>query len=329
MTTAPTEPAVPVEIVPPNLQPWRDGNTGVPYFHSFDARRPGPHVMITAVVHGNEPAGAIVVDRLLRDPPRLLAGRLTLGFANAAASAQFDPACPWQWRYLDEDMNRVWSPAVLDGTRRSLELDRAREIRPLVDRTDLLLDLHSMQAGREPLLLAGPMDKGRRLAQALGYPAVVVCDTGHAEGTRLRDYGGFGDPASPKTALLVECGQHWAKQTVVVAEATVWRLLGLAGLVPTVAVAPVAQRFIQVTHAVTIASNHFRFLTDYRGLEEIADAGTAIAVDGDRPIVTPYDRCVLVMPSQRLVRGQTAVRLGHDLTIDELKTSRTAGTTHA
>ncbi len=32
--------------------------------------------------------------------------------------------------------------------------------------------------------------------------------------------------------------------------------------------------------------------------------------DGDRPIATPYDDCVLVMPSRRLRRGESAVRFG-------------------
>ena len=31
---------------------------------------------------------------------------------------------------------------------------------------------------------------------------------------------------------------------------------------------------------------------------------------GDVPVATPYDHCVLIMPSKRLQRGQTAVRLG-------------------
>ena len=39
-------------------------------------------------------------------------------------------------------------------------------------------------------------------------------------------------------------------------------------------------------------------------------AGTLIGRDGDRPITTPYDNCMLIMPSRRLTRGQTAVRLG-------------------
>ncbi len=34
------------------------------------------------------------------------------------------------------------------------------------------------------------------------------------------------------------------------------------------------------------------------------------AARSGRPVLTPYDDCVLVMPSQRLERGQTAVRFG-------------------
>jgi len=35
-----------------------------------------------------------------------------------------------------------------------------------------------------------------------------------------------------------------------------------------------------------------------------------IGHDGDRPVATPYDNCVLIMPSLRLNKGNTAVRLG-------------------
>jgi predicted deacylase len=314
MTAARAEPDFPVEIAPPDLEPWRAGNIGVPYFHRFDSGRPGPHCLVTALVHGNELSGAVALDRLLREGPAPRAGRLTLGFVNVAAYAAFDPADPQASRYLEEDFNRLWQPAALDGPRRSAELDRARQIRPLVDEADILLDLHSMQVDAEPLMLAGPLAKGRRLAQALGYPALVVCDAGHAEGTRLRDYGRFADPQCPQTALLAECGQHWAKATASVAEETVRRLLGRLGLGPPVAPPPGRPRIVEVTHAVTVATGRFRFLADFAGLEEIAEAGTPIAVDGDRPVVTPYDRCVLVMPSRRLNPGRTAVRLGRDVT---------------
>ena len=37
----------------------------------------------------------------------------------------------------------------------------------------------------------------------------------------MRDYGAFDDPASPKAALLIECGQHWRAPSAAIAiEAT-------------------------------------------------------------------------------------------------------------
>jgi hypothetical protein len=45
-------------------------------------------------------------------------------------------------------------------------------------------------------------------------------------------------------------------------------------------------------------------------MEVIEQAGSIIGWDGTREVLTPYDNCVLIMPSKRLYRGQTAVRLG-------------------
>ena len=67
---------------------------------------------------------------------------------------------------------------------------------------------------------------------------------------------------------------------------------------------------VEVTQAITVADGRFRFTEDYADLEVIPKAGTVIAYDGAQPIRTPYDGCVLIMPSRRLARGFTAVRLG-------------------
>src|SRR3546814_11386822 len=83
-------------------------------------------------------------------------------------------------------------------------LRRARAMRPLIDTVDFLYDIHSMQTAVAPLMMAGPLAKGRDLARGVGIPENVVSDEGHAAGKRMRDYGGFGDPASPKNALLVQ-----------------------------------------------------------------------------------------------------------------------------
>ena len=307
----------PVELDAPDISPYRRSNTGIGYATTFDGGASGPHVMLSAVVHGNEPCGAYALDYLLREEVRPVRGKLTLAFMNVAAYARFDPKDPAASRYVDEDFNRLWTAEVLDGPRDSVELRRAREVRPLVDTVDLLLDVHSMQHSTVPLMMAGPLDKGRRFATEVGAPAHVVCDAGHAAGRRMRDYAGFCDPAGARNALLVECGQHWLRETGHVAVEVALRFLACTGAVarewvderlPQAALPP--QQVIEVSGPVTIESDRFRFAEDYRGMEVIPEQGTVIGWDGDREVRTPYPDCVLIMPSRRLRRGESAVRLG-------------------
>lgn len=309
--------APPIEIAAPSIAAYRRGNTGIPYVVSFEGARPGPHVVITALVHGNELSGAWALLALLERGIRPTHGQLSLAFVNTAAYRRFDPRHPKASRYLDEDLNRVWDAATLDGARHSRELSRARELRPLIASADWLLDLHSMQLPGEPLLLAGVPEKGRRLAEAMGFPALVVADAGHKNGGRMRDFEAFADPASPRTAMLVECGQHWAQSSVDVAIASCRQFLAALDLVDDAALdalgpppAAQPQRLIEVTEAVTVDGGPFRFAQHFRGLDVVPDAGTVIAYDGITPVRTPYDDCVLIMPSQRLASGLTAVRLG-------------------
>lgn len=305
----------PVKLVAPDIAPYV-GNTDIPYVTTIHADAPGPHVVLAALMHGNEICGAIALHHLLHFQVRPVRGALSFVFCNVDAYRRFDPAAPHLSRCVDEDMNRLWDRATLDGPRRSAELQRARALRHVFESADFLLDLHSMQYGGTPLILAGLVDKSVALARRMGAPAVIVRDRGHAAGPRLRDYGEFADPASPKTALLVECGQHWEKSTGEVATMTAYRFLAACGVFVSgsnrkvLDIAAPPQRLIEVTEAVTVASDDFRFAAPYRGLEVIPRAGTEIARDGVRAVVTPYDDCVLVMPSPRIARGQTAVRLG-------------------
>ena len=54
----------PIELTPPDIAPYRAGNTGIDYATTLDSGRPGLHVMLSAVVHGNELCGAIALDSL-------------------------------------------------------------------------------------------------------------------------------------------------------------------------------------------------------------------------------------------------------------------------
>lgn len=312
-----TDSDYPIDLRGPDIGAYKAGNTGIDYVTTYDSGAAGPHVMVSAVVHGNELCGAIALDFLFRAEVRPKRGRLTLAFANVAAYESFDPTNPNASRFVDEDFNRVWDADVLDGERDSVELRRARELRPVIDTVDLLLDVHSMQHATVPLMMAGPLAKGRRLARDVGVPETVVSDAGHAAGTRMRDYGAFSDPASDRNALLVECGQHWEANSAEVAVESVLRFLLSASVIdPEFATrhlrgkTPPAQQFIEVTGPFTIQTDRFEFAEDYRGMEVIPKAGAVIGHDGDMPVTTPYDNCVLIMPSRRLRKGESAVRFG-------------------
>jgi predicted deacylase len=307
-----------IETKPPDISRYRSGNAGVDYVHVMDSGKPGPSVMVQALTHGNEFSGAIAVDYLFREKVRPLKGKLTLAFANVTAFERFDFADPDRSRCIDEDYNRVWADEVLLGPRDSVELRRARELRPFVDGADYLLDLHTMTEPCRPIMVCGMLDKGAEFARRVGFPADLLIDTGHPAGLRMRDRGGFGDPASPKNALLIEAGQHWEKSSVDVAIDTTLRFLQVTGTLdpafvqPRLCLTPPAkQRVVRVTEPITALSARFRFAQPWKGLERLPRAGTVVAIDGDKIWRTPYDDCVLVMPSTAHVKpGNTMVRLG-------------------
>ena len=299
----------------PDLSRFRAGNTGVPYASRLSGPSPGPNVLLTAIVHGNENCGAVALARLLDSGFTPTRGTVTAVFANVDAYHRSSPALPWRGRYIDEDLNRLWDPVRLAAPADTSEHRRAKAMVPLVDEADILLDLHSMHQPGEPLLLAGPLDKGVALARAVGRPRLVVRDPGHVAGPRLRDYRQFADPASPAAALLAECGQHDDPAAAEVAWSVTLRLLSAAGVTDMPPpdddiVDEEPQTVVEVTEAVTARTERFRFLRPLQGITHVPDRGTLVAIDGYKEVRTPYDDCILVMPAARPAPGHTAVRLG-------------------
>jgi predicted deacylase len=305
----------PIEYAFPELRKWEKG--AAPYIHVLESGKPGPTVMVASLTHGNEVSGAVVVDALLSAGLKPRKGSLIFSFNNIEAYHSFDPRTPFKSRMVDEDFNRTWGR--LDQPATTVETRRAQIVRPFVERADLLLDLHSMHDDGVPLMLAGPLDKGIELAKRVGTPVDIIADAGHAAGMRMRDYGGFGDAKSAKNALLIETGQHWRASSVAVAKDVTARFLAESGIVEAGDLpsgwkqAPIGpQRVVRVTHAVATKRGNFRPVRKFEGQEVIAKAGSVLGHDDDEPVVTPYDNCVLVMPSSNrpLRGGVTVVRLG-------------------
>jgi hypothetical protein len=119
-------------------------------------------------------------------------------------------------------------------------------------------------------------------------------------------------------AVLAEAGQHWSEPTVPMTLASIAGLLRHLGTVdahPALPESPpcTRPRFAEVTTVVTASTANFSFVRPFRGGDTIAARNTLIAVDGEEEVRTPYDDCLLVMPSLRPSRGHTAVRLARIL----------------
>jgi hypothetical protein len=311
------------QLACPDLSNWRSGNTGVEGVWQFDSGITGRHVMITALIHGNELCGAWAVKGLLEAGVRPQQGKLTLAFCNLAAFDTFDANSHDASRFVDEDMNRQWSGERLQALN-SQERRRVAALQPFVDQADWLLDLHSMHERAEPLLLTGMHPRNRAFAKSLGAPEYIVIDAGHKDGVRMRDFGRFALPdyEAPHTrSLLLECGFHGDESSRSVAQDMCLRFLVEAG---TVSASDAMQRLpswfqddaphqwaLEVTGAVVARSERFRFIQPFHGLEQFSKAGTVIGHhDGaelGEAVVTPYDDCVLVMPSTKQARAGVTV----------------------
>ena len=171
----------------------------MPYVHRFDSGRPGPHVLVNALTHGNEFCGMVAATHLLDSGVRPRIGTLTVSFANVEAYESFDTSRPLESRQLVHNLNRIWSDAWLDGSEDSPELRRARALRPVVAAADHILDIHSTASDVQPFWVYPAYARNAAAALALGRPAVhLVMPQGLGSGTPLIQHGLHGRDRPPR-----------------------------------------------------------------------------------------------------------------------------------
>lgn len=307
--TGPWPHRFPIEGAPPGITRFAAGNSGIPYLWCFEGPAPGPHAAIVALTHGEEWSGAHAVAALLDSGFRPARGRLSLLFANHRAHERWNPAEPNRAFYIDRDLNRVWDPALLDSEAVADELDRARELRGWLDSVDHLLDLHSTQQPCPPFAIAGRLERNVSFAAAIGFPRIVVRDMPHAAGMRMRDWPPFEAAEGHRTALVVECGQHWVAGSVTNAHLAARAFLAHLGMgFEREAADPTL--VIETTASVTAETDACELLAPWPDLCLVRRAGTLLGHDGAREIRAPHDDAVVMLPSRRPRKGLTVLRFG-------------------
>jgi predicted deacylase len=119
--------------------------------HTFRSPLPGPKLIITGAVHGNEICGTLAIRRLLEQLQsgalQLISGQLTLvPVCNPLAYAKGE-------RQGDRNLNRRLIPTAHV---QEFEDHVANWLCPLLAAHEVLLDLHSFRGAGEPFVLVGP-----------------------------------------------------------------------------------------------------------------------------------------------------------------------------
>jgi predicted deacylase len=172
----------------------------------------GTCVAVVGLMHGDEPVGGLVLDRLkLELAEQLTQGSVLLVRANVAA-AQLG------LRHTPDgtDMNRLWDRENLE---RVLAADpgglcheeiRARDLGPLLRGCDAILDLHSTSRPSPQCLLFRDDLHHAHIAQSLGVPHVVtgLHESAILSGGLCSNIGLSPGEYSPRLGFTYEAGQH-------------------------------------------------------------------------------------------------------------------------
>jgi succinylglutamate desuccinylase len=187
----------------------------------YKGSEPGPLLVITAAMHGNEPAGVRALDLLFKmlevepitNPDFVYRGEIIGLIGNVQA---YDK----KKRYIDKDLNRSWDPAhisYLKSRNKSGLQNEDFEIRDLLDiigdeinklRPDklYLLDLHTTSSDGGIFCVATHQRESIRIAHDIHAPVVLGLLNG-IQNTTLH-YFCQENIGLPTTAIAFEGGHH-------------------------------------------------------------------------------------------------------------------------
>jgi len=234
--------------------------------HQFAGLQPGPRVLVTGAVHGNEIHGTKAMAEIIR---QLDAGELTLKRGTLTLVPVVNPlAHQLNRREGDRNLNRNLRPPIIA---QDFEDRIARVLCPLIAQHDGILDLHSFQGQGPAFAMIGPRNNSGELepfsqeatesalAARLGVGRIVegwlstyalglqrrqqrthdgsrraslISDPHYGVGTTeyMRSTGGW--------AITLECGQHLDPNGPEVARLAILRTLVFLGMLDEGAVEP-------------------------------------------------------------------------------------------
>ena len=301
--------------------------------HTYHGLAPGPRLLVTGAVHGNETCGTRAITQLLEefDIGRLSIERGTVTFVPITNPLAFQ----LKQRVGDRNLNRNMAPSAIP---QDFEDRIANVLCPLLDAHDVLLDLHSFHTGGVPFVMIGPQNNTgalepfryaeqelqlalhtgphrivegwldtyargvTRRAAAQGAPGnrtqTLVTNPNYGVGTTeyMRSRGGYG--------VTLECGQHDDPQAEGVARHAIVQTLGLLDMIELEPAQPAGEREILRLKDVTDRENAGDcFSREWRSFDAVK-SGDVIGVRQTGVKVTAPADGFVVFPNPRAEPGQ-------------------------
>lgn len=298
--------------------------------NTFEGKLPGPLLIVIGALHGNEPAGVRALEMVFealelerRDNPDFqFRGKLVGIIGNLQAFLLHQ-------RFLEQDLNRVWTAEFLEKAKASKAEDLKAESREAIHLFELihaecqsgdaykvvLLDLHTTSADGGVFSIPTDEDESLQLAQHLGAPAIVGLQDS-ISGTLL----GFAKTGyfteSPQQinkstnhlplCIAFESGQHESPHAITRSAIAIVRCLRTLGCVsdralldftaslvlPFLADLPPVVRFRYAHHIE--AEDDFKMRPGYVNFQPIQQ-GEHLADDVHGPVLSP-DNGLILMP---------------------------------
>ncbi|MBW2508066.1 MAG: succinylglutamate desuccinylase/aspartoacylase family protein [Deltaproteobacteria bacterium] len=263
---------------------------------SASADWPRPHVAVCGSIHGNEPCGALAVQRIAGDfESRALAptkGTVFLIHANPAATSLGLRHTP-----EGDDLNRLWNFAFVDELRPEAwgyEHHRALELKEPLRDLDVLLDLHSAKTATPAFGISNGEADIDEVAKHIGISYLVQSWYGLADKVIIGFLKVAGTPA-----ISVECGAHGDPEIANRAYHIALRFLRATGAIGD---GPVTGgddlRTVHVVERITKPSEEFRFGAPWSGFQQL-EPGTLVGRDRVTEIRVSR-RCYAVLPNEEV-----------------------------
>lgn len=271
----------------------------------YDRHQKGSLLVITAGVHGNEPAGIYalesVFERLHKEAP-MLEGKI-MGLSGNRQGLQKGV------RYIDEDLNRIWTPENLASQKTdSSEKKEMFQLLPLLDQNlttryprRYFIDCHTTSSESEPYLSV--QDQNENLSWAKQFPLHIVRGFSDLIQGGLDAY----ETRMGMTGFVCEAGQHQSKAAIESLEGMIWLALHqvcnlhfddlehFPEAVYKIEKKRASRKIFEILYCHHITpEDHFKMKPGYRNFQKITK-GECLASQNGKPLYSRWD-AYLFMP---------------------------------